>query len=120
MMSASGFIGGANNPLRSENDTAHNSNALRAYNEAMRPIRSHIETFVIAALAVLALPLAYAASEGPAIWLARRELVEPQSVDRLYRPLMLAGRAMPTIDNLRHRYLDLWRPPPTACGPVPR
>jgi hypothetical protein len=84
------------------------------------PSRSQIVPILLAVVAVLALPVAYAASEGPAVWLARHELIKSQSVQRAYRPLMLLDKTSPRLAYLHYTYLDLWQPKPTVCGPGPQ
>jgi hypothetical protein len=64
---------------------------------------------VIVCVAII-LPLGYALSVGPAVWLACRGAVPAGLVEYGYMPLYKLGRAVPPVGRLFDWYVDLWRP----------
>jgi hypothetical protein len=64
---------------------------------------------VIVCIAV-SLPLGYALSVGPAVWLVYRDLIPAGVVEYGYLPLYKLGRAAPPLGRLFDWYVDLWRP----------
>jgi len=78
---------------------------------------------VIAILVLVALPVLYVASVGPAVLLASRGMIqgdENSFAARFYSPLSFAHERCPPVGQALDWYIALWDSPvPAPPGPVP-
>ncbi len=78
-----------------------------------------VVALALVALALVLLPIFYAASVGPVIWLADRGLIaaEPGSaVNAVYWPLTSAANHSVTAQSVLEWYLGLFHTPPEPPG----
>ena len=77
--------------------------------EGSRPTaRSNAAPVAIAVTLLLAAPLLYALSAGPAIWLTQNGYTEPESLEIVYIPLGFVMDQSRWFDVVMQRYLALF------------
>jgi hypothetical protein len=68
-------------------------------------------------VALVLLPLLYAPSVGPAVWLHQRGLI-PDAMSYVYSPLEWAAHKSPHFESVLIWYVTLWEPESAAPAPA--